>query len=155
MSELGKPWHKRHSEWETFDKITLEVTPRWKTSGLSGDEWRFSVAVHFWFKGQVVHTTSFHRMETAIMMLGAEWIKAGEPIPDTILDLEKDRCDNPGCAEYAVYRYTLKEEFSRSGEKLDATESYSKKYRQFCGKHQARGDCGREDADVNYIKEKA
>lgn len=40
---LEKAMHyKRHPDFETYDRITIDTVERYKTSGLSGDEWRFS-----------------------------------------------------------------------------------------------------------------
>ncbi len=47
-------FHKRLRDFESFDEIRLKVVPRYKTSGLSGDEWRTGVLIEFMFKGQVI-----------------------------------------------------------------------------------------------------
>lgn len=151
MSALGdKFWHKRLSYFQAFDKITLEIVPRYKTSGLSGDEWRQHVEVTFFFKGNEVHNFGARDMDAAALILGGHLLNIQSPLPDKVLDLEKIKCDQPSCSNPPVRRYVLKEEFSRNGEKLDASDIYSKKYRQFCDKHKTRGDCGREDSDNNY-----
>jgi hypothetical protein len=148
-----KLWHKRLTDFEPFDKITFEIVPRYKESGLSGDEWRQHVEVTFWFKGHEVHSFGCRNMESASMMLGHHLINAACPIPDKVIDVEKDMCDQPSCVQPPVYRYILKEEFSRSGEKLDSKNGCGRHYRQFCERHRKRGDCGREDSDQNYIKQ--
>jgi hypothetical protein len=145
------PWHKRLNDFESFDKITLDVVPRYKTSGLSGDEWRQHVEVTFWFKGEKVHAAGFGKMHAALMMLGAEWIKAQEPIPERVIEIERDRCDQPSCTEKAVGRFKLKKLTSARGEFLaDREGGHAGYFRQFCRKHLRRGDCGLEDCDTNY-----
>ena len=146
-------WHKRLSDFHAFDRITLEIVPRYKESHLSGDEWRQHVEVKFFFKGHEVHNFGCRDMEAAMMRLGWEWLQVTGPIPDKVIEVEKDACDQPSCTNPPVVRCTIKEEFSRSGEKLDASDIHSKHYRQFCKRHQRRGDCSREDGDDNYIKE--
>ncbi len=146
-------WHKRLSDFEVFDEITLKVSPRYKESGLSGDEWRQHVQVHFMFKGHVVHSCGYGDMNTALMMIGAEKINCGCPIADKVLKLEEDCCDQPSCGNPPTHRHILKSLYSSVGEKLDPSEAHSKYYRQFCQKHGTRGDCGLEDADSNYVKE--
>jgi hypothetical protein len=147
-------WHKRHDDFAAFDRITLEIIPRYKTSGLSGDEWRQHVEVKFWFKGHEVHSFGSHDMEGAILLLGSEWLRQQSPIPNAVIKLEEDTCDQPSCVERPVARYVLKELFSRSGEKLDLADKHGATYyRKFCAKHGTRGDCGREDSDTNYTKE--
>jgi hypothetical protein len=144
-------WHKRLSDFESFDKITFEVIPRYKTSGMSGDEWRQHVEVKFWFKGEEVHSSGYRDMQAALTMVGAEWIKAQEPIPERVIEIERaGACDQPSCPNASEGRLRLKEEFER-GHKLHPDESkYHVAYRQFCKRHIRRGDCSREDSDDNY-----
>ena len=143
---------KRHDDFEAFDRIELVLTPRYKTSGTSGDEWRVSVEVTFSFKGEVVHACGYHNMQSALMHLPSAWLAAQCPIPDRVIELEQHKCDQPSCATDAVSIFRLKEKFSAQGEKLDQSDGLSswEERRQFCQKHLRRGDCGREDADDNY-----
>lgn len=146
-----KPWHKRLPDWEAFDEIRLKVVPRYKTSGLSGDEWRQHVQVEFLFKGEVVHEEGWRDMRTALAFLPSEWHKATCPIPQRVIAMEEaGRCDQPGCAAQAVGRFMLKRETSERGDWLDPAHVYGRKYRQFCKRHLRRGDCSREDCDDNY-----
>lgn len=148
---IDRLWHKRVDDFESFDRITFEVVPRYKTSGLSGDEWRQHVEVTFWFKGEKVHSAGFRDMQAALLMTGSEWVRAQEPIPDRVIELERaGLCDQPSCAEKSVGRLKIKQEFER-GHRLHEDETkWSDKYRQFCKKHIRRGDCSREDSDDNY-----
>lgn len=150
MSMKDKLYHRRCKDFASFDRIELVVTPRYKTSGLSGDEWRTGVVVKFHFKGEVVHETFFTSMRYAVMLLGAEWTKAQEPIPMAVIKLEKAKCDQPGCHRDAVARFKLKRLTSDCGEYLDPADQHLEYYRKFCKRHLRRGDCGREDADDNY-----
>jgi len=142
-------WHKRLKDFESFDKITFEVVPRYKTSGLSGDEWRQHVQVNFWFKGEVVHEAGFGNMRSALMMVGAEWLRAQEPIPEKVIKLEESGvCDQPSCARMAEGRFLIKRETSQQGDFIE--QNTFKNFRRFCKKHLRRGDCSREDSDDNY-----
>jgi len=141
-------FHKRHRDFEVFDEIQLKVVPRYKTSELSGDEWRTSVRVTLSFKGAVVTTKCFGDMDSAIRMFGATTVT--DQIPDIVRKLEETKCDQPGCSEDAVSRYRLKQQFSRNGHRLDPSDQYGTCYRQFCSRHLRRGDGGREDSDDNY-----
>ena len=144
-------WHKRHDDFESFDKITMELVERYKTSELSGNEWRFSVAIRFWFKGECVHEKHFNGMQSAIMMLPSEWLRAQEPIPQRVIDIEEaGACSQPACTEKAVGRFKLKRLFSERGDALDPADVTLNHYREFCKRHVRRGDCGREDCDNNY-----
>lgn len=145
-------WHKRLNDFESFDRIELAVVPRYKTSGMSGDEWRQHIAIRFFFKGELVHESGANNMRNALMLLPGEWIKAQEPIPQWIIDMENSGlCDQPSCPNQAEGRFLIKRETSERGAWLDPSESqYHDSYRQFCKRHLRRGDCGREDADDNY-----
>lgn len=142
-------WPKRLREWEPFDKITMEVVPRFKTSGLSGDTWRQHIQVNFWFKGEIVKEFGCRDMQAAIMLLGHNWMEGGSPILDAVIKLEDSRCFQPSCTNDAVGRFLIKEQFSDRGDKLEK-ESGTKYYRQFCAKHVLRGSASREDSDDNY-----
>jgi hypothetical protein len=145
-------YHRSLPEYETYDEIRMKVIPRYKTSGLSGDEWRTSIKIEFCFKGQVVKTTSASTMKTAILMLGYESIEMFDDKTAKIhAELEKECCDQPGCSNKAVARFKLKKLTADNGEYLDMNDQYGEYYRKFCSKHLQRGDCGREDADDNYI----
>ncbi len=153
MSKLGdKLWHKRLNGFEAFDEVRLYVVPRFKTSGLSGDEWRQSIAIDFYFKGEKVHEGGGYRdMKTAMMFLASDTAKASDHgIPRQVLKLEETQCDQPSCREKAIGRLRIKQEFSERGEKLDTTDTTMQYFRRFCAKHIKRGDCSREDSDDNY-----
>jgi hypothetical protein len=144
-------YHKRLRKFEAFDRIELAVVPRYKTSGLSGDEWRQSTVINFYFKGEVVHTECVNSMENAILLLGSFFVRQQEPIPLRVIKIEESgKCDQPSCAEQSVARFKLRRLTSDSGEMLDMNDQHLSYYRQFCQKHSGRGDCDREDCDSNY-----
>lgn len=151
MSEEDRMYHKRHKDWEAFDEITFKQVERYKTSGLSGDEWRFSIKVSFISKGHVVHESSYRDMQAALLMTGAEWIRAQEPIPEQVIEIERDTCSQPGCREKPMGRFKIKRETAVDGHFYDAEDvGHLKSFRAFCKKHLRRGDCSREDCDDNY-----
>ena len=146
-------YHKRLPEWETYDAIVMGIVPRWKESGLSGDEWRYGVNISFMFKGLTIKTEYARDMNAAVMLLG--WYKiAGKDefkgIPDEILAKEKIACDNIGCPADATQWFALRRQTSDRGEWLEREENFVY-YRQFCDAHAHRGDCSREDNDENYV----
>lgn len=148
MTEL---WHRRTRDWVAFDHIELKVVPRYKTSGLSGDEWRTSVVLRFYFKGLQVHERSFSTMDAALLMLGREWIEQQEPISTAVIDREDKLCDQPSCCNKWVAKYRLKRLTDTNGHWLDMKDQYGAYYRKFCAVHLRRGDCSREDSDGNYV----
>lgn len=136
---------------QAFDEIRLVTVPRYKTSGMSGDEWRISVKFEFYRKGEKVHESGgIRNMETAVAFLPAEFYRA---IDDgkAYFAGESDKCDQEGCAETATVTYRLKKEFCRHGHETDPYD-FDKRplLRKFCERHSTRGDCGLEDADRNY-----
>lgn len=144
--------HKRHQDWEPYDKITIELVPRLKTSGMSGDEWRTGVKTILWHKGRPIVETFNTSLRFALANVTAVVEQHSAPIAKEVIEIERHSCDQPSCAEPPVSRYQLKEHFSERGEKLDPSENQNADYyRQFCARHLYRGDCGREDSDDNYI----
>lgn len=142
--------HAIRPDAQAFDEIRLVTVPRYKTSGLSGDEWRIHVAIQFYRKGKMVHEVGMRDMEVATASLGYHYLNA---IDDgkAYFAGEGDACDQEGCSETATVFYRKKAEYSREGHKSDPYE-YDKNplIRQFCQRHSKRGDCGLDDSDANY-----
>lgn len=142
---LGKKaWFSRHRDDEFFDEIRLYVKPRYKTSGLSGDEWRISGEVQFFRKGYLVAEEFALNLETAVQFL-PYWFVTLREKANNIED--RHLCFQPGCSEEAVALYRLKKEYCRRGHE---SVPHKPTVRAFCRKHLQRGDCGLEDADDNY-----
>ena len=150
--KLGdKLWHKRLPDWEPFDMVTIEVKPRLKTSGMSGDEWRTGVAITLWFKGEAIVEEFRTSLDWSLKLLPSIIAEHTCPFPQKVIEIERECCDQPSCAEKAVSRYKLKRLFSDQGDALDMSEkAHADYYRQFCRRHLYRGDCSREDCDDNY-----
>lgn len=135
----------RHRDDEWFDEIRIITLPRYKTSELSGDEWRISGQIQFYRKGKLLYQKGYLNLETAIMFLGSEWTKAREQSVD---DPMNELCFQPGCSEPFIAEYRLKAEYDKSGNK--SVSKFTEWRRRFCSRHLRRGDCGLEDADANY-----
>lgn len=147
-------YHKRHRDDDWIDEITLVTVPRFKVSGLSGDEWRTSVLVQMKRKGYVVKEASFTNMDCAVVnlpVLAFHAAPATHPWPDTAPGQPYGDgvfCDQPGCPNPGIEKRTLIHEYTRSGE--GPLPGLLRKYRVFCSDHAMRGDGGREDSDLNY-----
>lgn len=152
MSEQKRLWHKRLNDWEHFDQVEFKVVPRYKTSGLSGDEWRQHVQVTFSFKGEAIHSCGFRDMKTALAFAYPDFARRNEAIHEKVLEMEEaGYCDQPSCKNKATSRLKIKSHFSARGEALDPSENAcSDYYRQFCSVHVRRGDASREDCESNY-----
>lgn len=150
---MNKPrYMKRLADWEMFDEITFKVIPRYKTSGLSGDEWRQHVEVTFWFKGVEIMSRGFRDMAAAMAIAPGMLAQAGAPIDEKIIELETTKCFQSSCRNDATTTVLLKRETSERGSYLAPEETqYADSFRRFCSVHSRRGDCSREDADDNHI----
>lgn len=137
---------------QAFDEIRIVTVPRYKTSGMSGDEWRISARIEFYRKGRKVHEeTGLRNVETAAKFLAYEHARASDN-GHAYFATEGDRCDQEGCAERATVQYRKLFDYCRSGHKTNPLELFPDRWtvRQFCDRHKQRGDCALDDADVNY-----
>lgn len=138
---------------QAFDEVRIITVPRYKTSGLSGDEWRISAKILFMRKGRVVHESGCRDVEVACGVLMAEHMRATDDGKGYFTG-EENFCDQEGCSEQATVTYRVKKRFSRDNPH-EWNEEYNPKVwgipiRKFCAKHSRRGDCAFDDADANY-----
>lgn len=132
---------------QPFDEIRITTVPRYKMSGLSGDEWRISAKMEFLRKGKIEHEEIMGNIESAVKYLS--WLMgqacdSGKAYYGGIDDF----CDQEGCSEKATRTYRLKKEYCNQGCAHEI--KYGDKIRMFCDRHSKRGDCGLEDSDANY-----
>ena len=142
-----KPFYVRHDDDAWVDEVRIQTIPRYKTSGLSGDEWRVSVRVQLLRKGCVVAERGYGTIDAAVAFLPGFLIERRElgcmDPPET-----ESLCFQPGCSEPAVSEYRLRKEYCQRGHASEP--AFADMRRKFCQKHLQRGDCGLEDADANY-----
>jgi hypothetical protein len=153
MTKLGSnaPRRALKPDAQAFDEIRIVTIPRYKTSGLSGDEWRISARIQFYRKGKLVRDIDhFNNIETACgFMYSAYHAAIGNG--DAYFAGEDNICDQEGCHEQATVTYKLKKEFCRAGHETNPYEHDTRPLvRKFCIRHSKRGDCALEDADRNY-----
>lgn len=134
---------------QAFDEVRIITIPRYKQSGLSGDEWRISARMQFLRKGIVHHEVIVGNVEAACGMAYAEYMRATDN-GKAYFAGDGKKCDQEGCIEEASVWYRLKRSYCREGHESQPT---SITIRSFCEKHKQRGDCGRDDADRNYEPE--
>lgn len=144
-----KPWNDLRPDAQGFDEVRIVTVPRYKQSGLSGDEWRISASIQLWRKGKLIHERSVRNVEIGCAFASATLYEAQD---DGKAHFGGDgiHCDQEGCADAATVRYRKKAYYCRNGHK---TEPFRPTYRHFCDVHKKRGDCGMDDADDNYIEE--
>lgn len=148
---FSRPYYKRHHDDEFCDEIRIKVVPRFKTSGMSGDEWRTSVRIELLRKGEVFASTSSSKMQFALLLLGSFYLKAHEPVPEAMIERDKKKCDQPGCSEDAVNHYKKKlEKHGSSGHTSPVSKDRETRCK-FCARHSERGDSDLEDNDENLV----
>lgn len=155
-SEAVAKWRERrsfvkHPDAERFDAITIETIERWKESELSGDEWRFSHIVKFWRHGRAVAQCSAGSIEEAALVAAYQFnrvtaVPEGQPFMGDLSEV----CCQPACPNpWVVLMHPIKR-YSERGDEM-ARPYNEGEVRGFCERHRMRGDCGLDDADVNYV----
>jgi len=130
-----------------YDEVRLITVPRYKTSELSGDEWRISVKAQYFRNGEMkLEEMVSSNMDHACNFMGYKHRLACEG-EHQYYGGEADWCDQEGCSGKAVVVYKKKFNYCRDGHK---SERPSEEHRKFCYKHKTRGDCGLDDTDDNY-----
>lgn len=142
-----KPANAIKPDAQPFDEIRISTVPRYKESGMSGDEWRISAKVDFYRKGKLICSEErLRNIETAVNFLpyllataidNGNAHFAGEP----------GICDQEGCSNQSTVFYRLKKHYCSHGNKPEFPRN---EFRKFCETHKVRGDCGLEDSDANY-----
>jgi hypothetical protein len=149
MSTLDNPfWRDLKPDAQAFDEIRITTVPRYKTSYLSGDEWRISAKIEFYRKGELILERYMSNIETACYHLGSTYSEACNN-GNGLFAGEGNFCDQEGCKESATVTYKKKFDYCRLGHKHEITTPTAK-IRKFCARHSTRGNCGLDDADANY-----
>lgn len=146
------PNYKRHDDDEWYDEIRISVKPRYKTSGMSGDEWRISALVEVFRKGVLLKDRSFSKLHYAADFLPAILHEMSDEGFTGDHKFFESKCAQPGCKEDGVVEYRIIDQFYQPyGDRMPKRDYLGEYHRRFCEKHAQRGDCGLEDADLNYV----
>lgn len=144
---LDKPSRALRPDAQGFDEVRIVTCPRYKMSGLSGDEWRISTEIKFYRNGELRHSEFYRDIQTACGFAYAEYARACDD-GKAYFAGEDEYCDQEGCSAEATHRLDIKTNHcDRCGV---AAEHQFPQYRLFCDEHKRRGDCGIDDADRNY-----
>lgn len=151
-------WYRRHHDDEVIDRVSIDCVPRFKVSGLSGDEWRVSYVLRLYRKGGLLVERGFNRIDDAVAALPwvlRTWAEGGDDEAEARwsahLKIEEELCHQVGCGSRATVVVRLKRLTSSDGRYLATEEMGSWRHlRAFCAEHANRGDCGREDCDENH-----
>jgi hypothetical protein len=146
---MNKENYALRPDAQAFDEVRITTMPRYKQSGLSGDEWRISALVQFRRKGVVIFEKTYRNVETACGFAFSDYMMGIDEGKAHFGGNENGKCDQEGCANPATVRYQLKKLYCRDGHEHEPTQPT---YRAFCDQHKTRGNCGLEDADDNYVE---
>lgn len=136
------------------DQVVIKTEPRFKTSHLSGNEWRFSYRVLLYRKGKIIHDEEYCSMDNAMRSLAMR--RPYNRITPKRTAYFETRCMNPGCTKKATVKYKLvKQGCSHCGHVRDraALKYCTQRFRQFCKAHAHRGDASLDDSMDNYAIE--
>lgn len=139
---------------QPFDEIRITTIPRYKTSGMSGDEWRISAKVQLLRKGRIVHEDiGLSNIKAAIDFLPSIFHRACDSAKGYFAG-EVGFCDQEGCRKPPTIFYQMKHSYCQEGHRTECSKSLDghTPIRKFCDEHKERGDCGLDDADSNYEK---
>lgn len=145
----NNPLHRAQKpDAQAFDEVRITTIPRFKQSGLSGDEWRISALTLFFRNGVVVHETRARNIETAIRLLDYYFLEACDNGKGHFAG-EDEFCDQEGCKEIATtVLEQIKEGCGNCGNAHPP--EYLRPFRKFCDKHKIRGDSSLDDMDEHY-----
>lgn len=142
--------YKALSDDEGVDRIEIVATPRYKTSGMSGDEWRVGAVVRFYRKDEQVHEDFRTSLAAAVRHLPYLLDGVLSESKKALWGVTEHECHQYGCADPAEIIVRLRQEFARNGDGPLPDLGYWENRRAFCRRHGVRGDSDREDCDDNY-----
>lgn len=135
---------------ERFDSVDVRTVERWKESELSGDEWRYSYVAYFFSHGVLVAETRGRSIEDVLKVASVDYNRVTNGTDGGYYGDLANLCCQPGCKNVWVHLLHPLKRYTKQGQEL--MRLYSEKdVRGFCEKHKHRGDCGLDDADVNYV----
>src|SRR6266481_8559610 len=99
----SKPRNDLRPKAQGFDEVRIFTVPRYKQSGLSGDEWRISDSIELWRKGKLIHERGVRNVEIGFAFASAVLYEAQD---DGKAHFGGDgiHCDQEGCADAATVR---------------------------------------------------
>lgn len=146
----NRPQRALKPDAQPFDEVRIITVPRYKQSGLSGDQWRISAEIQFYRKGKLIFTDGCSNVENACYLVGAKHMLAVDNAQGYFAG-EGDICDQEGCSAKATVTYRVKKEFSRdNGHEWNKELTDELRIRKFCNRHKTRGDQAYDDSDANY-----
>lgn len=140
-----------------IDRIEIKAENRWKTSGLSGDEWRYGVRVDLYRKGKVVfsryqNNSWFAELKPNFVAIAEEFkmMKTIDLSDQAEFDRLEPLCDHFSCSEPGEMYRMLKRGKDSEGNYLPPDGRVHVK--RFCSAHADRGNCGIIDSKRNFVR---
>lgn len=146
-----------HPDDPYFDESGIRLQDRYKTSEVSGDEWRYSYVLELRRKGQTVATKTVNGHSYAHALLAAavhlSLIELAEQGWDVLPweEIRDDLCCHPGCRQEGVNLLMLRKRWSPDCSLCEPNDGSRPYARRFCDEHRSRGDGGLDDSDTNYV----
>ena len=145
----------KRPDQQLFDKVTITTKPRYKTSHISGNQWRIGAEVTISYKGRTLwETLDVTNVSTALQTLARDLYT-----DDFLMALNDkvnvdDLCDQEGCDQPWTHVYRMKNDVCvHCATKKPATDGVINSrpaLRKFCERHAQRGNQGLEDVQDNY-----
>jgi len=135
---------------QIVDRVAITTVPRYKTSWASGDEWRFSAQVKFYYKDQEVKEGWFSDVAQAIHHLKHTYDKYAWQ--EDNYDSRESLCDQEGCSLPWTKTFQIKTRYCAGCGQTKENLLNTVNIRRFCDKHCTRGNCFLEDCDENYLE---
>ena len=151
--------HERHHDDAAYDEVRMWIQPRFKTSEMSGDEWRFSWIVQIARKGHIIREFHFGHSGQGVDSLrdALVWTTARLSSEHTPEEVERwkavdalELCDNAACSNQAQVKFKrVRHGCGRCGHTEPCSHSWDH-FSRWCLEHAIRGDASLDDSDDNY-----
>ena len=86
---------------QAFDEVRIITVPRYKTSGLSGDEWRIHAEAQFYRKGRLIFSEGCRDVQAACGLVYGWYVTACDD-GKAYFAGDGVTCDQEGCHEPAT-----------------------------------------------------
>ncbi len=143
---------EKPGKYQQWDEIRIVTVPRYKTSMVSGCEWRTSQALLYYNKGEEIfrYDHYFYGIAESFQQI---FEKHSGYDKKAFMYGKDDICDQESCLLKSTNTYMLKKEVRHAKEvnPYDGSGDSRPLIRKFCDLHSKRGDCSLEDADDNYV----
>jgi len=145
----------RLGDYQEFDRVSIVTVPRFKSSPVSGSEWRTCARIDLFYKDALEYSESFASVADALAHLPVTLYNARNarmrPGANFHAKHPEQRCDQEGCAEVATVKYRVLVERCRECTKpKDMMFDTRTPVRHFCARHSERGEGYYDDSSANY-----